>query len=342
MPILAREVPKAGLTPAGGSKMATRKTQKAPRPAPAPKAPASPEARKRAATKAESEAPPKVRAAQAAPAAKPAAPPPPPVVDPQRAAEQEAQSTDELWRAYKATKDENLRNLLVEKYYAMVRHIAERVLQTLPKSIDIEELCSAGVTGLMDAINGFDLSRGIKFKTYCTTRIRGSILDHLRAQDFVPRLVRLKAHRLERAIRELESQLGRRPTEFEIANYLKIPLQRLETEMADSSPKSMLSLSDKWDDGDDDRGVEKADLLEDKKGEDPVYTIHRRDLMEVITRNLSRKERLIFVMYYQEGLTMREIGEILHLTESRVCQIHSNVVARLKVQLSRIRPTLLM
>jgi len=328
--------------------MATRKTQKAPRPAPVPKAPAPPKApalpkaSKVAAKKAESEAPQKVRVAQAAPAAKPALAPPPPVVDAQRAAELEAQSTDELWRAYKATKDENLRNLLVEKYYAMVRHIAERVLQTLPKSIDIEELCSAGVTGLMDAINGFDLSRGIKFKTYCTTRIRGSILDHLRAQDFVPRLVRLKAHRLERAIRELESQLGRRPTEFEIANYLKIPLQRLETEMADSSPKSMLSLSDKWDDGDDDRGVEKADLLEDKKGEDPVYTIHRRDLMEVITRNLSRKERLIFVMYYQEGLTMREIGEILHLTESRVCQIHSNVVARLKVQLSRIRPTLLM
>ncbi len=252
------------------------------------------------------------------------------------------QSTDELWRAYKATLDENLRNLLVEKYYAMVRHIAERVLQTLPKSIDLEELCSAGVTGLMDAINGFDLSRGIKFKTYCTTRIRGSILDHLRAQDFVPRLVRLKAHRVERAIHELEARMGRRPTEFELAQHLQIPLQRIETEMADSSPKSMLSLSDKWDEGDDDRGVEKSEMLEDKKGEDPLQTIHRRDLMEVITKNLSKKERLIFVMYYQEGLTMREIGEILHLTESRVCQIHSNVVARLKVQLGRLRPSLLM
>ncbi|MBL8692493.1 MAG: FliA/WhiG family RNA polymerase sigma factor [Planctomycetes bacterium] len=315
--------------------MATRKTQKAPRPAPAPKAPASPEARKRAATKAESEAPPKVRAAQAAPAAKPAAPPPPPVVDPQRAAEQEAQSTDELWRAYKATKDENLRNLLVEKYYAMVRHIAERVLQTLPKSIDIEELCSAGVTGLMDAINGFDLSRGIKFKTYCTTRIRGSILDELRSQDWVPRLVRLKAHRLERASRQLEGQLGRTPNQFELAQAMGISLEELQATESEANARAMFSLSEKWDDGDDDKDMEKVEILADQKCEDPMQTIHQRDLFEVMTRSLTKKERLILVMYYYEGLTMREIGEILELTESRVCQIHSNVMSRLKVQLDR-------
>ncbi|MFN0207740.1 MAG: FliA/WhiG family RNA polymerase sigma factor [Planctomycetota bacterium] len=250
-------------------------------------------------------------------------------------------TTDDLWREFKTTGAEPLRNLLIEKYYPMVRHIAERVLQTLPKSIDLDELSSAGVTGLMDAINGFDLTRGIKFKTYCTTRIRGSILDHLRAQDFVPRLVRLKAHRVERAIHELEARLGRRPTDFELAQHLSIPLARLETEMQDSSPKSMLSLSDRWDDDDDDRGGEKAELIEDKRTEDPLFSTHRRDLMDVITRNLTKKERQIFVMYYQEGLTMREIGEILKLTESRVCQIHSNVVARLKGQLDRIRPALL-
>lgn len=277
-----------------------------------------------------------------------AAPPPPPAalptIPPPAAQDTKTadQSTEELWRAYKATKDKNLRNLLIEKYYQMVRHIAERVLQTLPKSIDVDELCSAGVTGLMDAINGFDLERGIKFKTYCTTRIRGSILDHLRAQDFVPRLVRLKAHRVERAVHELEAKLGRRPTDYELAQHLNIPLARLETEMSDSSPKSMLSLSDRWDDDDDDRGAEKAELLEDKRTEDPVFSTHRKDLMDVITRNLTKKERLIFVMYYQEGLTMREIGEILKLTESRVCQIHSNVVARLKGQLERLRPTLLL
>ena len=254
----------------------------------------------------------------------------------------ETASTDELWRTYKATGDENLRNLLVEKYLAMVRHIAERVLQTLPKSIDLDELCSAGVTGLMDAIDGFDLSRGIKFKTYCTTRIRGSILDHLRSLDFVPRLVRLKAHRVERAIHELEARMGRRPTDYEVAQHLKIPFSSLEAELSEASPRAMLSLSERWEEGDDERGAEKAEVLEDKKGEDPMSSIHRRDLMDVITKALSKKERLIFVMYYQEGLTMREIGEILKLTESRVCQIHSNVVARLKVQLGRLRPTLMM
>jgi RNA polymerase sigma factor for flagellar operon FliA len=270
----------------------------------------------------------------------PAALPNPPVAPVQAAANSDA-TTDELWREFKATGREELRNLLIEKYYSMVRHIAERVLQTLPKSIDVDELSSAGVTGLMDAINGFDLSRGIKFKTYCTTRIRGSILDHLRAQDFVPRLVRLKAHRVERAIHELEAQLGRRPTDFELAQHLKIPLSRLETEMQDSSPRAMLSLSDRWDDDDEERGGEKAEMIEDKRTEDPVFSTHRRDLMDVITRNLTKKERQIFVMYYQDGLTMREIGEILKLTESRVCQIHSNVVARLKGQLDSIRPALL-
>ena len=108
-----------------------------------------------------------------------------------------------IWKTYKRTRDENLRNTLIEHHMPLVRTIAERVLQTLPKSIDVDDLTSAGTFGLMDAINGFDLSRGIKFKTYCTTRIRGSILDELRSQDWVPRLVRLKAHRLERAIRAL-------------------------------------------------------------------------------------------------------------------------------------------
>ena len=117
-----------------------------------------------------------------------------------------------IWKTYKRTRDENLRNTLIEHHMPLVRTIAERVLQTLPKSVDVDDLNSAGTFGLMDAINGFDLSRGIKFKTYCTTRIRGSILDELRSQDWVPRLVRLKAHRLERAIRALPIDTHRAAT----------------------------------------------------------------------------------------------------------------------------------
>ena len=244
-----------------------------------------------------------------------------------------------IWRTFKRTRDENLRNTLIEHHMPLVRAIAERVLQTLPKSIDVDDLSSAGTFGLMDAINGFDLSRGIKFKTYCTTRIRGSILDELRSQDWVPRLVRLKAHRLDRAIRQLEGELGRAPNQHEIARALGISLEELQAHEAEANAKTIFSLSEKWDDGDEEKEMEKVEILADRKSVDPVETIQQSDALEMITSSLTKKERLIVLMYYYEGLTMREIGEIMELTESRVCQIHSNVMMRLKVQLDRAQGT---
>jgi RNA polymerase sigma factor for flagellar operon FliA len=242
----------------------------------------------------------------------------------------------QIWTTYKKTGDQNLRDVLLETYLPLVRTIAERVLQTLPKSIELDDLQSAGVFGLMDAIDGFDLTRGIKFKTYCTTRIRGSILDELRSQDWVPRLVRLKAHRLDKATRKLEGELGRTPNTFELATELGVSIEELSDTQEEASARAIFSLSEKWDDGDDDKDLEKVEILADKNGEDPVHSIHQRDVLEVITRNLTKKERLIIIMYYYEGLTMREIGEIMELTESRVCQIHSNVMARLKAQIDRV------
>ena len=246
---------------------------------------------------------------------------------------------DVIWRTFKRTRDENLRNTLIEHHMPLVRSIAERVLQTLPKSIDVDDLSSAGTFGLMDAINGFDLSRGIKFKTYCTTRIRGSILDELRSQDWVPRLVRLKAHRLDRAIRQLEGELGRAPNQIEIAKTLGITLEELQAHEAEANAKTIFSLSEKWDDGDEEKEMEKVEILADRKSVDPVDTIQQSDALEMITSSLTKKERLIILMYYYEGLTMREIGEIMELTESRVCQIHSNVMMRLKAQLDRAQGT---
>ena len=231
----------------------------------------------------------------------------------------------------------NLRNTLIEHHMPLVRMIAERVLQTLPKSIELDDLISSGTFGLMDAIGGFDLSRGIKFKTYCTTRIRGSILDELRSQDWVPRLVRLKAHKLERATRQLEGELGRLPNQVELAKALGLTMDDLQAHQQEASAKTVFSLSEKWDDGDDDKEMEKVEILADKKCINPVDTIQERDALDTITRNLTKKERLIILMYYYEGLTMREIGEIMELTESRVCQIHSNVMSRLKAQLDRVQ-----
>ena len=242
-----------------------------------------------------------------------------------------------VWKTYKKTRDDNLRNILIEHHMPLVRMIAERVLQTLPKSIELDDLSSAGTFGLMDAINGFDLTRGIKFKTYCTTRIRGSILDELRSQDWVPRLVRLKAHRLDRAIRQLEGELGRAPNQAEIAATLGITLEELQSHEAEANAKTIFSLSEKWDDGDEEKEMEKVEILADRKSVDPVDTIQQHDALETITGSLTKKERLIILMYYYEGLTMREIGEIMELTESRVCQIHSNVMARLKAQLDQVQ-----
>jgi RNA polymerase sigma factor for flagellar operon FliA len=247
---------------------------------------------------------------------------------------------EQVWVDYKATGDPHLRNQLIERYYPLVRYISERLLATLPRSIELDDLTSAGLFGLMDAIDGFDLDRGIKFKTYCTTRVRGSILDELRSQDWVPRLVRLKANKISRAWKTIEARLGREPTEYEMAEELGISSHEYRDMADEACPVTIYSLSDKFDDSQTDGGMEKSEVIADRRTESPLDKINRRDVIEVLTRNLSQKEKRIVIMYYYEGLTMKEIGRILDLTESRVCQIHSNVIARLKDRIVR-KPTLL-
>ncbi|MBM3990186.1 MAG: FliA/WhiG family RNA polymerase sigma factor [Planctomycetes bacterium] len=247
--------------------------------------------------------------------------------------------TEDIWGYYRRAATakprdekyiEEMRNVLMELHLPLVKHIAERLLQTLPKSIELGDLESAGAFGLMDSIRGFDPDRGIKFKTYCTTRIRGSILDMLRSQDWVPRLVRLKASRIEKTLQRLQGEHGREPTHAELAAALDMDHTALSVELSQSRAKTMFSLSERWDDRDDDSGGEKIEIVEDQKSVDPVFELNRRDLMLHITKSLSHKERFIIEQYYDVGHTMREIGEMLALTESRVCQIHSNVMARLK------------
>lgn len=254
----------------------------------------------------------------------------------------ETPEIQEIWIEFKQTHDPNLRNLLIEHYLPLVRYISERLLISLPKSIDVDDLQSAGVFGLMDAIDGFDLSRGIKFKTYCTTRIRGSILDELRSQDWVPRLVRLKAHQINKARKALEIVLGRIPTDFEMAEKMEISLEEYTGLADEASVSTVFSLSEKWDESDDDDSLEKVEMIEDKGSLDPIESLNQKDVLRAITRSLTKKEKLIIIMYYYEGLTMREIGDILSLTESRVCQIRSNVMSKLKVQLAKIQKKLVL
>ncbi len=263
----------------------------------------------------------------------------------------EATPTEDLWGLYQKARKrgsrgalavESLRNVLMERHLPLVRYIAERLLQTLPKSIELDDLVSAGLFGLMDAIRGFDPERGIKFKTYCSTRIRGSILDQLRSQDWVPRLVRLKAGKIEKALQRLTGEYGREPTHAELAEALEMEHSELSKEMREANAKAMFSLSEKWEDHDDDNATEKVDVLEDETATDPFHELNRADLLTFITRSLTHKERFIIEQYYQVGHTMREIGEMLALTESRVCQIHSNVMGRLKSLLGQKQGTLLM
>jgi RNA polymerase sigma factor for flagellar operon FliA len=240
----------------------------------------------------------------------------------------------ELWREFKEHPTTPLRNKLVERYLPLVKYNAERIWQRLPEGVDLDDLISAGVFGLMDAIDAFDLTRGVKFETYCVPRIRGAMLDELRTMDWVPRLVRSRAAKLDGAAKQLETELGRAPTNEELAQRLQIPMAEFDKMSKDASAVGVVSLSRKWFETDSNKDVREIDVLEDKRGADPVREIQRKDLKELITKGLSRAERLIIILYYFEEMTMKEIGATLDLSESRVSQMHSSILARLKAQMA--------
>lgn len=244
----------------------------------------------------------------------------------------------QLWRDYKAEPTLDLRNQLVELYLPLVKYNAERIWARLPDGVDLDDLISAGVFGLMDAIDAFDLERGVKFETYCVPRIRGAMLDELRTMDWVPRLVRSKHTKLEEARKTLEAELGRPPRAEEMALRLGVTIEDFEKMAGDATAVSLVSLNKKWYETDSYKDVREIDILEDKKAEDPTHKLQNRDLMRLVTRGLNRNERLIIILYYYEDMTMKEIGATLDLSESRVSQMHSSIVARLQQQLSQRRP----
>jgi RNA polymerase sigma factor FliA len=246
----------------------------------------------------------------------------------------------EVWIEYKKVKSEPLRNILMEHYLPLVRYNAERIHMKLPDEVELDDLMSAGIFGLMDAIAAFDMERGVKFETYCAPRIRGAILDELRSMDWVPRLVRSRAHKMDTASRQLEVELGRSPTEDELAKRMQISRSEFEKISKDASAVGVVSLSRKWFETDSNKDVREIDVLEDKRGTDPVRAIQRKDLKELITKGLSRAERLIIILYYFEEMTMKEIGATLDLSESRVSQMHSSILARLKAQMADRRKEL--
>lgn len=238
-----------------------------------------------------------------------------------------------LWEEFRRTKDPAIKNILSEEYLPIVRYVAEKMIERLPHNVQVEDLSSAGAFGLFDAIDKFDLSRGVKFETYCVGRIRGAMLDELRAMDWVPRLTRARANRLEETYTRLEKELGRAPTDVEIARAMHISIEALDELYREVSGASVLSLHKRT--LEKDETVLGVDVMEDPKIRGPLSESARKDLVEFCQKNLSTKERYILMMYYFEDLTLKEIGSILNLSESRVCQLHAKLISRLRSWLKR-------
>ncbi|MFM7204595.1 MAG: sigma-70 family RNA polymerase sigma factor [Myxococcota bacterium] len=228
------------------------------------------------------------------------------------------------------------RNAMILEYYPLVKSIAYRLVSRFPSNVDVEDLITVGTLGLIDAIDRYNPERQDSFKAYAELRIRGAIIDALRQQDWVPRSQRQRAQELERAQRDLERQLGRVPAPAEVATHLGMELEEYNTLTRSTTLMSVVSLEDLGLQDD-----QKRDILEVLKGEsdDPDSIFEAKTATEKLAtaiRSLPQNEKVVVSLYYYEDLTLKDIGQVLGVTESRVSQIHSKAVERLKVKLKKL------
>ena len=246
--------------------------------------------------------------------------------------------TQTLWREFKRTGDRSLRDRLILTYAPLVKYVAGRLGSGLPAHVDEGDLVSYGLLGLIGAIERFDPDRDIKFETYAIARIKGSIIDELRSMDWVPRSVRARARDIERAIGDLESRLTRAPTDEEIAAKLGITEEEFQDSLLEISRSSIAALDELWaSPGSSDDAVALIDTIEDPSAAEPQSAMAHTELREALGEAISRlpeREKLVVTLYYYEELTLREIGEVLGVTESRVSQLHTKAILRLKARLS--------
>jgi RNA polymerase sigma factor for flagellar operon FliA len=252
---------------------------------------------------------------------------------------QKADDTQSLWQEYKRTRDQLLRDRLILTYAPLVKYVAGRLGSGLPAHVDEGDLVSYGLLGLIGAIERFDPDRDIKFETYAIARIKGSIIDELRSMDWVPRSVRARARDIERTIASLEAKLTRAPTDEEIAAALNITEGEFQDSLLEISRSSIAALDELWSSpGSSGDAVALIDTIEDPQAAEPqsamAHTEIREALGEAIAR-LPEREKLVVTLYYYEELTLREIGEVLGVTESRVSQLHTKAILRLKARLSQ-------
>ena len=248
---------------------------------------------------------------------------------------------DELWRSYKTTGDERLREQLILHYSPLVKYVAGRVSVGLPPNVEQADFVSSGVFGLIDAIEKFDIEREIKFETYAITRIRGAMIDELRALDWIPRSLRQKAREIEQASVRLEHRLGQTPNERQIAQEMGIGLGELHQVFSRLSLVNVLALDEvlTLSTGDGDR-LSLMETLEDLSADNPVEVVENRETRHLLARavnTLPDREKTVVTLYYFEGMTLAEIGQVLGVTESRVCQIHAKAVLTLRTRLAELR-----
>jgi RNA polymerase sigma factor for flagellar operon FliA len=252
----------------------------------------------------------------------------------------EQKTEDELWLQYRQNRDPKIRETFIKQYAPLVKYVAGKVAVGMPHNVEFDDLVGFGAFGLLDAIDKFDPDKNVKFKTYAVTRIRGAIFDELRLIDWVPRSVRQKTREVEEAIGSLEAQLGRTATDQEIAGSLGMDESEFLKTMMKISGTSVLSLSDVWFSGDENDKVSIGDSIESPASLNPEVIVERDEIRRVIAEAINElpdKEKQILILYYFEDLTLKEIGEVLEVTESRVSQLHTKAILRLRAKLTNMR-----
>lgn len=243
----------------------------------------------------------------------------------------------ELWHKYKEnTTNKKLREKLILNYIHLVKYVVGRLVISLPASINHDDLMGYGIEGLIEAVDRFDPARGLKFETYAITRIRGSIIDSLRSQDWVPRGVRKRTKNLQEAVTKLEQELGRPPTEDELGTELGISKVKL-AQLVSESNNLMLSLDESKEKTASAGGMSLIDTIEDKDSPDPQSEYEAIELKHNLSKaiaSLPEREKMVIALYYHENMTLKEIGQVISVSESRVCQLHAQAVMRLRGKLS--------
>ena len=247
---------------------------------------------------------------------------------------------EQLWIEYKQSRNPEIRDAFIKQYAPLVKYVAGKVAIGMPHNVEFDDLVGYGVFGLFDAIDKFDHEKHVKFKTYAVTRIRGAIFDELRSIDWIPRSVRQKAREVEESVRRLETSLGRAASDAEIAKDMGVDIGEFQKLMLKISGTSILSLNDVWYTGEDSEKVSIVESIESPLSLNPDTIVEKEEIKRVIIEaihELPDKEKKVLVLYYYEDLTLKEIGKVLDVTESRISQLHTKAIMRLRAKLTNIK-----